>query len=56
MLGGGGDVAAGRVDDQDPALGGRRDVDVVDADTGPADDAEPLTGLQDGLGDLGLRV
>ena len=33
-------VAGRRVDDDDAALGGRLDVDVVDADAGAADDLE----------------
>ena len=44
VLGGGDVVAAGRVHHHDAAPGGRVDVDVVDADAGAADDAQPLGG------------
>ena len=40
MLGGGDVAAAGRVHDHDALLGGRVDVDVIDADAGPTDHAE----------------
>ena len=54
MLGGGRDVAARRVDDEDAALGCSGHVDVIDADTRPADDPEALAGLQHRFGDAGL--
>jgi len=40
VLGGGDDVRARRVDDDDPALGGGSDVDVVDPDAGARDGAQ----------------
>ena len=40
MLGGGDGIAEGRVHDDDAARGGGRDVDIVDADAGAADDLE----------------
>ena len=46
VLGGGDDVAARRVDDQDSFARRRRDVDVVHAYAGPADDAKPPPGLE----------
>ena len=39
------DVRLGRVRDDDPALGRRRDVHVVDADAGAADHLQPLGAL-----------
>ena len=44
VLGGGDRVAGRRVDDGDPGPGRRLEVDVVDADAGPADDDEPRPG------------
>jgi hypothetical protein len=41
VLGGGDGVGGGRVDDEAAGLGGGLEVDVVDADSRPADDAEP---------------
>jgi len=41
VLCGGDGVGGGRVDDEASRLGGRLEVDIVDADTGPPDDAEP---------------
>ncbi len=56
MLGGGHDVGLGRVGDDDPAAGGSRDVDVVDADAGAPDHAQ-LTGPLDQIGrELGGRA
>ena len=49
VLGGGGGVAGGRVDDGDAGRGGGGDVDVVDTDAGAADDHQPRAG-GDGLG------
>ena len=49
VLGGGDVAAAGRVHHHDAALGGRVDVDVVDADAGAADDAQ-LVGPRDHVG------
>ena len=54
VLGGGDRVGVGGVHDDHPAAGGLVDVDVVDADPGPADDLEPVTGLEHGGGDLGV--
>ena len=45
-LGDGDGVGARRIHDDDAAMGGGRDVDVVDAYTGAADDAELRRGLQ----------
>jgi hypothetical protein len=56
VLGGGHRVAAGRVLHDDAAPRGGRDVDVVDADAGPADDLEPLAGLDHVGGDLAART
>jgi hypothetical protein len=54
MLGGGDGVGSGRVDDEASVLGGGGKVDVVDADAGAADDAEPAPGrLEDVAADLG---
>ncbi len=52
-LGGGDDVGGRRVDDHDPALGGRLHVDVVEAHTGAGDDLQPLRGGQRLRVDLG---
>ena len=49
MLGGRDVVAAGRIHHDDAACGRRRDVDVVDADAGAADDAE-LAGVLERVG------
>ncbi len=46
MFGGGADVALGGVRDDDTVVGGGVDVDVVDADAGPADDDEFGGGLE----------
>mmetsp|Transcript_11999 Transcript_11999/g.31770 ORF Transcript_11999/g.31770 Transcript_11999/m.31770 type:complete len:344 (+) Transcript_11999:1289-2320(+) len=51
VLGGGDAVAGGRVDDDDAALAGGVEVDVVDADAGAADDLEVGGGLEDLAGD-----
>ena len=48
MFGGGDGIAEGCVHHDDAALGGGRDVDIVDADAGPADDLE-LAGRGDQL-------
>ncbi len=50
------DVAGRRVDDDDAALRGRLEVDVVDADAGSADDLQPACVLQDVARDLGLAA
>ena len=56
VLGGGDRVRLGRVGDDDPALGGGRDVDVVDAGAGAADHLHAL-GARDQLrGQLGRRA
>ena len=53
QLGGGDDVGGRRVDDHDAGLGGRLDVDVVEADARAGDDLEPA-GCRQRLGvDLG---
>ncbi len=49
VLRGGDDVRLRRVGDDDPALGGRLDVDVVDPDAGAADDLE-VVGAADQVG------
>lgn len=49
-------VAAGGVHDDDTVFGGGLDIDVVDADSGAADDLEVLGGLEDLGGDLGLAA
>ncbi len=56
VLGGRDGVATRRVHDDNPAAGGRLDVDVVDPDAGAADDAQAGGGLQDGGGDFGLAA
>ena len=52
VLGGGDDVALRRVDDHHAAAGGGVDVDVVEADAGPADDHQVAAGLEHLGGDL----
>ena len=44
MLGSSDRVAGRRVDDRDPGRGRRLEVDVVDADAGPANDLQPGAG------------
>ena len=56
MLRGCDGVAAGGVDDDDASCGCRRNVDVVHADAGPADDLEFLRTLDDIRRDLGSRA
>ena len=55
VLGGGDRVRLGRVDDHDPALGGRVDVDVVHAGSRPADHLQPRAALDQVRGQLGGR-
>lgn len=50
----GGGVGVGRIEHHDPALGGGRNVDIVDTDPGPADSAQPRCGLDHGLRDARL--
>ena len=50
------DVRLRRVDDHHAAAGGRLDVDVVEADAGPADDDQVGAGGEDLGGDLGGRA
>ena len=47
VLGGGGRVGTRRVHDQDPAIGGGVDVDVVESHAGAADDPEPLGAIEE---------
>ena len=54
VLGGGHDVAARRVDDDDAFARRRRDVNVVHAHPRAADDAQTATGLDDRRGDACL--
>jgi hypothetical protein len=56
VLGGGDDVGLGRVGDDDPALGGGGDVDVVHPDAGAADRLEVPRVGQDLRGELGGRA
>ena len=56
VLGGGDRVRFGRVGDDHAAAGGSRDVDVVDAGSGPADHLEPLAALDQLGGHLGRRA
>ena len=56
VLGGGDVVAAGRVHDDDAALGRGVDVDVVDADAGAADHLEILRRVDQLRGDLGAAA
>ncbi len=55
VLGGGNRIAIRRVHDDDAALGRGRDIDVVDADSGPADYLEGIGGADQLGGDLGRR-
>ena len=56
VLGGGDCVAAGGVHDNHAVLGGSLDVDIVDTDSGTADDLEVLGGLENLGSDLGLAA
>ncbi len=56
VLGGGDRIAEGRVHHDDALLGRSRDIDIVDADAGAADDLEVLGRRDDLLGDLGGRA
>ncbi|EAR50516.1 hypothetical protein OG2516_09735 [Oceanicola granulosus HTCC2516] len=56
VLGGGDHVAEGGVHHDDALLRRVRDVDVIDADAGAADDPEVVGGGDDLLGDLGRRA
>ena len=56
VLGGRDDVRLGRVRDDDPAAGGGLDVDVVDADAGPADHLELRPPLDQLGGELRRRA
>lgn len=49
------DVRLGRVDDHHASLGGRRDVDVVESDTGPTDNDQLGPCLQHRAVDLRSR-
>ena len=51
VLGGGDGIALGGVDDDDATFGGSIEVDIVDADTGAADDLEIRCSLDDLAGD-----
>jgi hypothetical protein len=56
MFGGGDAVAEGRVHHDDALLRRRRDVDVIDADPGAADDLQVGRGGEDVGGDFGGRT
>ena len=56
VLGGGHDIAARRVDDEDAFARGCGDVDVVDPDAGAADDAELAAGVDDRCRDARLAA
>ena len=56
MLGSGDGVAIGRVHDHDAAACGGGDIDIVDADTGAADDLELGSGFDELGRDLGRRA
>ena len=56
VLGGRDRVRLGGVDDHDAALGGRVDVDVVDAGAGAADHLQPRAALDQVRGQRGLRA
>src|ERR1035437_7650359 len=56
MLSGGRIVAGGSVDDDDAALGGRRNVDIVDSDAGASDHFHLGGGSQDPGGEFGLAA
>src|SRR5690606_2683773 len=56
VLGGSNGVALGRVDDNDPALGGCLEVDIVNANARTADDGELCPGFDDGPCHLGLAA
>ena len=52
QFGGGDGVPGGRVDDDDATVGGRLDIDVVDANAGAADDPQSVRRLDHAPGDL----
>jgi hypothetical protein len=56
MLGGGYGVPCGCVDNDDAAPGGGVNVNIIHADTGPADDLELIAGGDDSGCNLGLAA
>ncbi len=56
MLGGRDGIAERRVHDDDAARGRCRNIDVVDADAGPADDLQAFGAFQDLRRNLGCRA